>query len=156
MELEESHHGFLSWVQEGRVVLHRGHVCLSHYRMQARKRVLHQTPLNTSMYKLYTDLVVAGFITEATAESPSQRLDNPGVSSGSEYDAIFREYKRRCRSQGFPWCDTCQNPAVYREGAGYLHSTPDRPYGLFEDQDPSRHAVTVKEWFKESGLESHD
>jgi len=43
-----------------------------------------------------------------------------------------------------PWCDTCKSPAVWREGQGWMHSTPEHPFGVWSDT--SGHEVTAREW----------
>lgn len=52
----------------------------------------------------------------------------------------------RAREAGFPWCDTCRRPAVFREGEGMLHSTPEHRFGLPRRFDDSGHEVTIHEW----------
>lgn len=60
------------------------------------------------------------------------------------------EYRRYCLSAGFPWCDTCENPVVWREGFGYQHASPERPLGIFRDQDTSGHTPTCRAWYNDS------
>jgi hypothetical protein len=56
------------------------------------------------------------------------------------------DHAAHCREQGFPWCDTCKRPAVYREGFGNLHSTAAHPFGVPASLDTSGHEVTMREW----------
>ncbi|WP_143116337.1 hypothetical protein [Lentzea xinjiangensis] len=47
---------------------------------------------------------------------------------------------------GFPWCDTCKQPAVWSEFNGWRHSTAEYRFGLPQHLDNSGHEVTAKEW----------
>lgn len=51
------------------------------------------------------------------------------------------------RRYGFPWCDTCKAPATTSEHFGVLHVTPERPTGLFHNNDPAGHEATICEWW---------
>lgn len=45
-----------------------------------------------------------------------------------------------------PWCDTCKQPAVWKEGQGWLHATAEHPFGQPPWSDQSGHEVTAREW----------
>jgi hypothetical protein len=62
----------------------------------------------------------------------------------------MEEHIAYSKKNRFPWCDVCKLPAVFREGQGYLHSTPESPFGVYTHNDPSDHKVTCKEWWNES------
>ncbi len=61
--------------------------------------------------------------------------------------AEWDEFVKRSRDNGFPWCDTCRQPAVWRESWGMLHSTPEHMFGLPPHLDSSGHKVTMSEWW---------
>lgn len=51
------------------------------------------------------------------------------------------------RAGGYPWCDTCQHAALFREGEGLVHSTPQLPFGHARHSTPfGDHKVTIREW----------
>lgn len=55
-----------------------------------------------------------------------------------------------CRAQGFPFCDTCDLPAVWSEFYGWMHSTPEHKFGVPKHFDESGHEVTAKKWWTDS------
>lgn len=57
------------------------------------------------------------------------------------------QFRRYWVSSGFPWCDVCEKPAVWREGFGYQHSSAEHPHGIHSDLDD--HAVSVKDWWND-------
>jgi hypothetical protein len=63
--------------------------------------------------------------------------------SAQDVSDAFREAHK---TKGFPWCDTCKEPAVWREAQGLLHSTDAHPFGLPPHLDVSGHEVTTREW----------
>jgi hypothetical protein len=50
-------------------------------------------------------------------------------------------------TDGTPWCDTCQQPAVFSEFQGWAHSTEEYRFGVPRHLDKSGHEVTAKEWW---------
>lgn len=67
----------------------------------------------------------------------------------AEGDAMA-DHIEQCRERGFPFCDTCQLPAVWSEFFGWRHSTPDFPFGLPLHHDDSGHEATAKDWWSAS------
>jgi hypothetical protein len=59
---------------------------------------------------------------------------------------VSEAFRQDCKAKGFPWCDTCKEPAVWREFTGMLHSTDAHPFGLPPHMDSSGHKVTMREW----------
>lgn len=57
------------------------------------------------------------------------------------------EHDARKMQLRMPWCDTCKHAAVWREGQGWMHSTPEFPFGQPKRSDPfGDHEVTVKQY----------
>lgn len=52
-------------------------------------------------------------------------------------------------ANGFPWCDTCRQPAVWSEFFGHLHVTPEHPNGVPRHRDESDHEVSIRSWWKD-------
>lgn len=52
-------------------------------------------------------------------------------------------------AKGFPWCDTCRQPAVWSEFFGNRHVTPEHPNGVPQRRDESGHEVTMRGWWKD-------
>lgn len=48
---------------------------------------------------------------------------------------------------GFPWCDTCEKPAVWSEFHGWCHATDEYPFGVPATMDDTDHEVTAKDWW---------
>ncbi len=58
------------------------------------------------------------------------------------------EFVQLHRKKGFPWCDTCGLPAVWREQAGeHQHVTIEFPLGIYSRDDTSGHKVTCRDWW---------
>jgi len=56
----------------------------------------------------------------------------------------IEEWREQQKAKGAPFCDTCGYPAVWTEGHGWLHSTPENPFGAWRDE--RGHEVTAREW----------
>lgn len=66
------------------------------------------------------------------------------------------EYRVQHQENGFPWCDTCKQPAVFSEFQGNLHSTPEHPFGLPKHLDQSGHEVSMRQWWDPSRGRAED
>lgn len=75
MEILTVHKGFLSWVRDGRVVLHKGKVCLTVKKMMGRKVYVDCVPLNRAMLSMYQELIDAEFITPATEKTSAKVVE---------------------------------------------------------------------------------
>lgn len=61
------------------------------------------------------------------------------------------EHRDMCKRNGFPWCDTCGNPAVFREGSGVLHATAEQPHGVHPHEDRTDHEPSMVQWANAPG-----
>jgi hypothetical protein len=62
---------------------------------------------------------------------------------------VSDELRAETRRAGFPWCDACGEPAVWRESQGWLHSTDVHRFGLPQHLDQSGHEVTARQWWED-------
>lgn len=58
-------------------------------------------------------------------------------------------FREQWIADGFPWCDTCGEPAVLSEFYGNLHASEERRFGVMPHADNSGHAVTMRDWSEE-------
>jgi hypothetical protein len=61
-----------------------------------------------------------------------------------------QELRKEHARKGFPWCDGCGAPTVWREGQGFVHVTANDPTGM--NPDPSDHEITGKAWARDHTL----
>lgn len=78
-----------------------------------------------------------------------------GQKSSVTHLTFWVEHLRYVVENDFPWCDTCKLPAAWNNSAGWMHSTPGHPYGVYpnyqddtkgEPRDASGHEVTAIAW----------
>ncbi len=62
---------------------------------------------------------------------------------------VSDKHRQRQRDHRFPYCDTCGEPAVFKEGRGVLHSTDAFPFGVPEHLDTSGHSASFRTWMQE-------
>lgn len=70
-----------------------------------------------------------------------------GPAAPERREDVTDEYREDNARKGFPTCDTCGEPAVFSEFAGYMHSTPEHPFGIPAHLDTATHDVTVEKWW---------
>lgn len=141
---------FLGWAREGRIVLDKSRrVCLVMRRMRGRRIYESPIPLNAAMTSIYLELVEDNLLHPPSLDRPAMVVEDmfTGVAVSDMSDKQYRLY---CARNGFPWCDICERPAIWREGFGYRHTTPQHPNGVPRDEDRSGHKVTVKGWFNDN------
>ena len=56
----------------------------------------------------------------------------------------WEEWRKKWLARNGPVCDTCDEPCVWSEIWGWLHASPEEPFGMLPN--PTDHEATAARW----------